>query len=46
MTQTSNPVVKLNELIEGIDFAMLTTIRTNGSLHSCPMATQKWMPTA
>lgn len=41
MTQTLNPVVKLNELIEGIDFAMLTTIRTNGSLHSCPMATQE-----
>ena len=41
MTETSNPVVKLNELIKGIDFAMLTTIRTNGSLHSCPMATQK-----
>ncbi len=41
MTETSNPVVKLNELIEGIDFAMLTTIRTNGSLHSCPMATQE-----
>jgi len=41
MAQTDNPVVKLNELIKDIDFAMLTTIRTNGSLHSCPMATRQ-----
>ena len=40
MAQTYDPVAKLNELIKGIDFAMLTTIRTDGSLHSCPMATQ------
>ncbi len=32
---------QLNELIKGIDFAMMTTIRTNGSLHSCPMASEK-----
>ena len=32
---------KLNEMIKGIEFAMLTTIRSNGSLHSCPMATAK-----
>jgi general stress protein 26 len=36
-----DPIAKLNELIKGIDFAMLTTIRTNGSLHSCPMASEK-----
>ncbi len=41
MAQTYDPVAKLNELIKGIDFAMLTTIRTNGCLHSCPMATQE-----
>jgi general stress protein 26 len=41
MAQTYDPVAKLNELIKDIDFAMLTTIRTNGSLHSCPMATQQ-----
>lgn len=40
MAQTYDPVAKLNELIKGIDFAMLTTIRSDGSLHSCPMATQ------
>ncbi len=41
MVQTYDPVAKLNELIKGIDFAMLTTIRSNGNLHSCPMATQE-----
>ncbi|HEY5177769.1 MAG TPA: pyridoxamine 5'-phosphate oxidase family protein [Terriglobales bacterium] len=41
MAQTYDPVAKLNELIRDIDFAMLTTIRTNGSLHSCPMATKE-----
>jgi general stress protein 26 len=41
MVQTDNPVAKLNELIKGIDFAMLTTIRPDGSLHSCPMAAQE-----
>jgi len=41
MAQTNDSVAKLNELIKDIDFAMLTTIRTNGSLHSCPMATQQ-----
>jgi general stress protein 26 len=40
MAQTYDPVAKLNELISGIEFAMLTTIRTDGSLHCCPMATQ------
>ena len=39
MAQTNDPVTRLNDLIKGIEFAMLTTIRSNGSLHSCPMAT-------
>ena len=39
MTQTYSPVPKLNDLIKGIEFAMLTTVRPNGRLHSCPMAT-------
>ncbi len=39
MAETNNPVAKLEELIKGIDFAMLTTIRPDGSLHSCAMAT-------
>ncbi len=41
MAQTQDPVVRINELIKGIEFAMLTTIRPDGSLHSCPMATQQ-----
>lgn len=40
MAQTNDPVAKLNELTKGINFAMLTTIRSDGSLHSCPMAPQ------
>jgi general stress protein 26 len=39
MANTYDPVAKLNDLIKGIEFAMLTTIRSNGRLHSCPMAT-------
>jgi general stress protein 26 len=38
MAQTNDPVVRLNDLIRGIDFAMLTTVRPDGTLHSCPMA--------
>lgn len=41
MAQTYNPVAKLNELVKGIEFAMLTTVRTDGTLHSCPMAAQE-----
>jgi general stress protein 26 len=41
MAETGSPVAKLNELIKSIEFAMLTTIRADGTLHSCPMATQK-----
>jgi len=39
MIQTNDSVAKLNDLIKGIDYAMFTTIRPNGRLHSCPMAT-------
>ncbi|HEY3927255.1 MAG TPA: pyridoxamine 5'-phosphate oxidase family protein [Candidatus Koribacter sp.] len=35
-----NIVGKLNELITGIQFAMLTTVHPNDQLHSRPMATQ------
>jgi general stress protein 26 len=41
MSATEGAVYRLNELIEGIEFAMLTTVRTDGSLHSCPMATSQ-----
>jgi len=33
-------VVRINELIQGFNLAILTTVRPNGSLHSCPMATR------
>ncbi len=38
MAQTNDPVARLNELISNIGFAMLTTVRPDGTLHSCPMA--------
>jgi general stress protein 26 len=38
MGQSYNPAARLNDLIAGIEFAILTTIRPDGSLHSCPMA--------
>jgi general stress protein 26 len=31
-------VAKLNELIQGTGTAVLTTVRPDGTLHSCPMA--------
>ena len=37
MPNLNDAVAKLNQLIKGMEFAMLTTIRPNGSLHSCPM---------
>ncbi len=40
MAQTTDPITKLNELIRGIEIAMLTTIHPDGGLHSCPMAAQ------
>lgn len=33
-------IEKLNELISGIEFAMLCSVHANGQLHSRPMATQ------
>jgi general stress protein 26 len=39
MADTYDPIAKLNELIKGIEFATLTTIRPDGRLHSCPMTT-------
>ncbi len=38
MAQTNDPAGRLNEVIAGIDCAMLTTVRPDGTLHSCPMA--------
>lgn len=32
---------KLGEMIEGIDFAMMTTVETDGTLRSRPMSTQQ-----
>lgn len=46
MAQIADLVGRLNELIRGIPFAMLTTVRTDGSLHSCPMATRPADPSA
>jgi general stress protein 26 len=37
-----NPdIAKLNQMIEGIEIAMLTTAMPDGSLHARPMATQE-----
>lgn len=33
-------VARLNNLLRGMDTAILTTVRPDGSLHSCPMASQ------
>lgn len=33
-------IARLNDLLRGMDTAILTTIRPDGSLHSCPMASQ------
>ncbi len=44
MAQTYDPITTLNELIKGIDSAMLTTIRPDGSVHSCPMAARESDP--
>ena len=40
MAQTNDTVAQFNQLIGGIEVAMLTTIRADGTLHSCPMAAQ------
>jgi general stress protein 26 len=36
----TDPVARLNQLIQGIELAILTTVRPDSSLHSCPMAAQ------
>lgn len=38
MPELSNAITRLNERIGGIDTAILTTVRPDGSLHSTPMA--------
>ncbi|HZP22610.1 MAG TPA: pyridoxamine 5'-phosphate oxidase family protein [Terriglobales bacterium] len=38
MAETSNAIARLNELISGIETAILTTVHPDGSLHSTPMA--------
>lgn len=37
MVQTDDPVKKLSELIKGIHLVILTTVRPDNTLHSCPM---------
>jgi general stress protein 26 len=34
----TDSVARLNELVRGINLAILTTLRPDSSLHSCPMA--------
>jgi general stress protein 26 len=41
MTPTHTPIEQFNELIRGIKSAMLSTVHSDGSVHSCPMATQE-----
>jgi general stress protein 26 len=36
----ADPLARLNELIQGIHTAILTTVRPDSSLHSCPMASR------
>jgi general stress protein 26 len=40
MNQSNSDVQKLGELVKGIRVAMLTTVDSEGCLHSRPMATQ------
>jgi general stress protein 26 len=40
-TTREEAIGKIRDLIEGIDFAMLTTVAADGTLHSRPMSTQK-----
>jgi len=41
MTERDEQIKKLAEMIKDIDFAMLTTIAEDGTLHSRPMSTQR-----
>lgn len=38
MAEATGKIAQLNELIKGIDTAVLTTVRPDSTLHSCPMA--------
>ena len=40
MTERDEHIKKLAEMIKDIDFAMLTTVAADGTLHSRPMSTQ------
>ena len=40
MAPTPSAVAQLNQLIQGIKNAILTTVRPDGSLHSCPMVSR------
>jgi general stress protein 26 len=40
MHDTLNPIAQVNELMRGIATAILTTVRPDGTLHSCPMASR------
>lgn len=40
-TTEQDHITKLNELIKDIEFAMMTTVESDGDLRSRPMATQK-----
>ena len=44
MAEQNDSPRKLKELVEGIDFAMLTTLTAQGALHSRPMSTQEMEP--
>lgn len=38
MPQTPDAIAPLNEMLRGINTAILTTVRADGTLHSCPMS--------
>lgn len=40
-TARADAISKIRDLIGGIEYAMLTTVREDGSLHSRPMAAQR-----
>ena len=44
MAESTDPVAKLNDMIRGIQQVMLTTVRANGTVHCCPMATHAVEP--
>lgn len=40
MAETRTPVEQLNDLIRDFNLALLSTVHSDGSVHSCPMVTQ------